>query len=65
MAKRHGVSPMDSTEPTYVAVKIFENKSKYEENQKDTVAGTTAGIGQLKAPDTVFYEGTLMLASPN
>lgn len=52
---------MDSSEPTYVAVNVFENKAKYDPSNKADVTGE---FGYVKAPETVCYEGTLMLVSP-
>jgi hypothetical protein len=61
--KRHGVTPVDSSEPTYIATTVFASKQQFEEYNKKNGA-PLGGAGLAKAPETVFYEGTLMLSAP-
>lgn len=57
---------MESSEPTYVATTIFENKEQFDEydNKKKQAATPLEGIRFAKAPEKVYYEGTLMLSAP-
>jgi hypothetical protein len=56
----HGVTPMDPTEPTYVGTTIFQDRKSYElwvsTNKK-------ANIETKRVPETVYYEGTLVISS--
>jgi hypothetical protein len=61
--KRHGVTPVESSEPTYIATTVFASKQQFEEYNKKNGA-PLGGAGLAKAPETVFYEGTLMLSAP-
>jgi hypothetical protein len=57
---RHGVAPMDATEPTYVATTIFQDRSSYEKWQSTT---TKPDMALQRSPETVYYEGTLVISS--
>jgi hypothetical protein len=54
---------VDSSEPTYVATTVFASKQQFDEYNKKNGA-PLGGVGLAKAPETVFYEGTLMLSAP-
>jgi hypothetical protein len=57
---------MESSEPTYVATTVFENKQQFDEydKKKKQAATPLKDIRFAKAPETVYYEGTLMLSAP-
>ena len=58
---RHGVAPMDATEPTYVATTIFQSRKSYEQWSSSR---NNNNMTQLqRKPETVFYEGTLVISS--
>lgn len=60
-AKGHGVAPMDATEPTYVATTIFQDRKSYE--QWSLSRSTINNLKLQRKPETVFYEGTLVISS--
>jgi hypothetical protein len=57
----HGIVPVASTEPSYVAVSIFASRASFEAAASRTSLSTLAG--QTPSPETVFYEGTLVISS--
>lgn len=58
---RHGVAPMDATEPTYVATTIFQNRKSYE--QWSSSRSNDNMMRLQRKPETVYYEGTLVISS--
>lgn len=55
-AKGHGTVEMDSSEPTYVAAYIFQDRPSF-----DAWAKTVEEVDM--APEKVYYEGTLVISS--
>ena len=70
-AKGHGIVQMESSEPTYVTVTIFQDLSSYQawmkkenKNSNTTTTHLPASFSNIKPPETVYYEGTLVISSP-
>eukprot|EP00527_Entomoneis_sp_CCMP2396_P000800 CAMPEP_0198137306 /NCGR_PEP_ID=MMETSP1443-20131203/828_1 /TAXON_ID=186043 /ORGANISM="Entomoneis sp., Strain CCMP2396" /LENGTH=329 /DNA_ID=CAMNT_0043798703 /DNA_START=56 /DNA_END=1045 /DNA_ORIENTATION=+ len=61
-AKGHGIVEMQSSEPSYVVVNIFEDRSAYQAWAQTEQSPFTGSLSQ-RAPETVFYEGTLVISS--
>lgn len=57
----HGVTPMDATEPTYVATTIFQDRKSYE--QWSLLRNNENVMPLQRKPETVYYEGTLVISS--
>ena len=57
---RHGVAPVESSEPSYVAATIFQDQASYEKWSKNDAR--TEVDGDVKR-EKVFYEGTLVINS--
>jgi hypothetical protein len=57
---RHGVTPMDSSEPTYVGATIFRDRKSFD---SWTASSARANIVTRRVPETVYYEGTLVIRS--
>jgi hypothetical protein len=51
---------MDATEPTYVATSIFQDRNSYEKWQTTI---TKPNMTLPRTPETVYYEGTLVISS--
>jgi hypothetical protein len=58
----HGIVPVASTEPSYVAVTIFASRASFE-----AAARLTSLLAlpdkTSPSPETVFYEGTLVISN--
>lgn len=65
-AKGHGTVPVDETEPTYVTTVIFNDRAKFEQWESATKGDIPEQIRNLswKEPEKVYYEGTLVIATP-
>ncbi|KAL7579754.1 hypothetical protein ACA910_021894 [Epithemia clementina (nom. ined.)] len=70
LAKGHGIVQMQSSEPTYVIVTIFQDLASYQAWNKGS-SGASSSSPELPAsfsaerpPETVYYEGTLVISSP-
>lgn len=55
---------MESSEPTYVATTIFATKQQFNSYINKNQAVTLVDASFTKDPESVFYEGTLMLSAP-
>eukprot|EP00523_Entomoneis_sp_CCMP467_P010247 CAMPEP_0168737160 /NCGR_PEP_ID=MMETSP0724-20121128/10242_1 /TAXON_ID=265536 /ORGANISM="Amphiprora sp., Strain CCMP467" /LENGTH=350 /DNA_ID=CAMNT_0008784399 /DNA_START=40 /DNA_END=1092 /DNA_ORIENTATION=+ len=66
-AKGHGIVELQSNEPSYVVTTIFDSQAAYQAwaaaNQQQETAALDESLW-TRAPETVFYEGTLVLSSP-
>ena len=60
-AKGHGVAEVTSDEPTYVTTYIFANQDAW--SQFATIEPVSTDYS-TRPPETVLYEGTLVIASP-
>lgn len=60
----HGVAPVDPTEPSFVATKIFKDRASFESWVKKAAAGPSfSETTQKRPPEAVYYEGTLVISS--
>jgi heme-degrading monooxygenase HmoA len=58
----HGIVPVASTEPSYVAATIFASRASFEAAGRTSLPVITLP-DQSQSPESVFYEGTLVISS--
>jgi hypothetical protein len=58
---RHGVVPVEPTEPTYVAALIFQDRKSLE--AWSASSSSLSPPSQKQQPKVEFYEGTLVISS--
>lgn len=63
-AKGHGVGEVESSEPTYVATYVFEDRTSFEKWAASVKDMEEIRSCWTKAPEKTFYEGTLVISSP-
>ena len=65
-AKGHGMGPTQAGEPTYVIATIFQDLAAYQAwATKDAAKkDMPEQFSAIQSPETVFYEGTLVISSP-
>jgi hypothetical protein len=61
-AHRHGVEPVTPDEPSYVATAIFKDRDSFE-SWAETATTNISKSAQKRAPEKVYYEGTLVISS--
>jgi heme-degrading monooxygenase HmoA len=62
-AKGHGTVEMSSNEPTYVSTHVFKSKAAFDEWSKSVEVVSDCEKMCIKAPEKVYYEGTLVISS--